>query len=383
MAAPPTFIPATVTEAVTAFTIDMERRLSAGSLSQTTARTYSRDLVDFTRLAGADTILDELSAEHLDDIVLAYRSEPDRRHTVAPDQVKSLGTTARFRQTLSSLFAFAERKAYVRHNPMPHTVTGTRGRARAHGARTALPLDAAQALVAVPSAPPPGRRKPRRDQDLAARDEVILRILLETGLRVSELCALDRSDVRDRDGATWLQVRHGKGGKYREVPLSPSTAALLARYLNAARPTPPDRVEDAQRALLVTFRGRRITARDVQNLVTRATRDLPPALRRHATPHSLRHTMATHLLASGAADVSVVQKLLGHASLATTGVYLDEIRDELVQAVAMNPVTARPGQVSQPRSAGGELVDDDEEHHRGTEGNEDLDPGGLDCDLER
>jgi site-specific recombinase XerD len=338
MAAPPAFTPLTVSEVITAFTADMERKLSAGTMSPTTADTYARDLVDFARLAGPDVALDSLSAEDVDDIVLTFRSEPDRRRKVATDAVKSLGTTARFRQSLSSLFSFAEKRAFVRKNPMPETVTGRRGRVKATGARAALPLDAARALVTVPTTKEPTRR-PRKDQDVSRRDEIILRILLETGLRVSELCALDRTDVRPQDGATWLFVRHGKGGKPREVPITPSTATMLDEYVNSSRPVPEVGAEDAQRALFVTYRGRRITPRDVQNLVNRAAQGLPPSLRRRVTPHAARHSAATLLLSSGAADVSVVQKLLGHASLATTGLYLDEIRDELVQAVHTNPIT--------------------------------------------
>ena len=340
MAAPLEFTPMTVAEVITAFTADMERKLSAGTMSTTTADTYARDLVDFARLAGPERLLDDLSPDDVDDIVLAFRSEPDRRHKVAPDRMKSTGTTARFRQSLSSLFTFAEKRAYVRRNPMPDTVTGRRGRAKASGARAALPLDAARALVTVPASAHETRRV-RKDQDVALRDEVVLRILLETGLRVSELCSLDRSDVRVQDGATWLYVRHGKGGKPREVPIAPSTANMLSQYLDAPRPTPSMAADDGQRALLVTYRGRRITPRDVQNLVNRATQGLPISMRRRLTPHGARHTAATLLLSSGAADVSVVQKLLGHASLATTGLYLDEIRDELVHAVHTNPITEK------------------------------------------
>lgn len=342
MVAPPALQRVTVSEAVTRYFRDVERRLAAGSLAETTARTYRRDLDDFERLAGAERILDDLTGADIDDIVVAYRHEPDRRYAVPRDEPKGTGITARFRQSVSRLFTYAEREALVQRNPMPDTSARPKARDRAAGARTALPLDSARALVEVPQDEPGGRA----DHRLSVRDEVILRILLETGPRVSELCAMDRADVDVRDGVTWLRIRHGKGGKSRDVPLSPSTAALLATYEADHRPPawhadPPARAEDSERALLVTFRGRRITPRDVQNLVSRTCALLPAGVRRRATPHALRHTMATLALSSGAADVSVVQRLLGHASLATTGVYLDEIREELALAVLRNPVTGQ------------------------------------------
>ncbi|MDQ1246609.1 MAG: hypothetical protein QG597_977, partial [Actinomycetota bacterium] len=72
MVAPPALVRATVAQVITAYGIDVERRLAAGAMAQTTADTYARDLADFLRLAGADTILDDLSGDDVDDIVLAF-----------------------------------------------------------------------------------------------------------------------------------------------------------------------------------------------------------------------------------------------------------------------------------------------------------------------
>lgn len=82
-----------------------------------------------------------------------------------------------------------------------------------------------------------------------------------------------------------------------------------------------------------------MSSRDIQRLMEKMRDRLPAELRRDLTPHALRHTMATLMLTSGAADVAVVQRLLGHSSLATTGRYLDEVREELAAAVDRNPVT--------------------------------------------
>lgn len=352
VATPPPINLLSVSEVCRTFRADMERKMAAGALAATTADTYSRDLTDFARLAGSDRPLDDISADEVDDIVLAYKFEPDRRRKIETQTPKSDGTVRRFRQSVSRLFTFAERRSYIQRNPMPDTVTRPKAPDRAAGARSALPLRSAQALVSqpqqqcTPQMSDNSQRKPRADQQLGQRDELIIRILIEAGPRVSELCSLDLSDIDHQPDATWLEIRKGKGGKSRAVPLSPSTANLLKEHVNqrqqqtvqAENKGDPWADKDSATALFVTFRGRRIQPRDVQNLVRRASNKVPANLRKDVTPHGLRHTMATLLLSSGAADVSVVQKMLGHASLATTGVYLDEIRDDLVRAVNDHPL---------------------------------------------
>jgi site-specific recombinase XerD len=350
MAAPPPLRRLTVAEAATEYLRDVERAVLGGSLSPSTQANYQRDLQEFTALAGSHVILDDLSATDVDDIVLAYAATPDKRYTkrAKPGEPGSPGrgpgAQVRFRQSVSRLFTYAERRGLVQRNPMPDTVVRPKVRDRATGARTALPQPSAEALLEVPGTL---NTTSRKDQRLSVRDTAILRILLEVGPRVSELAGMDRTDFTKIKDDWWLIVRSGKGGKRRGLPLSPATAEALHESLAQARPTPPPPatetvIEDAQRALFVTFRGRRMTPRDIQNLVDRTSRRLPPDVRRRATPHGLRHTAATLLIASGAADVSTVQHLLGHASLATTGIYLDPISDEMVRAVAAHPVTGGP-----------------------------------------
>ena len=79
--------------------------------------------------------------------------------------------------------------------------------------------------------------------------------------------------------------------------------------------------------------------RDIQLMVERTSKRLPADVRRRVTPHGLRHTAATLLLASGAADIKTVKEILGHANIATTGIYLDSIDGEAARAVRMHPVT--------------------------------------------
>lgn len=338
MAAPVEFVPLSVADVAGEYFVSMTNAVAVGGLSVTTADTYRRDITDFVALTDAGRPLDDLSADDVDAVLLAYARLPDRRFATQT-RTRTTGTVSRFRQSVTRFMVFAERRGYLRRNPMSDTVVKPKTSRKASGVRSALPLATATALTG----PPVTRRPVRADQDVALRDMVVLRLLLETGLRVAELCALDHADRTDRVGddglvTAWLTVRHGKGNKSRDVPITDDTNVLLSEYV-LARPAAAD--VDAEVALLLTYRGRRLAPRDVQNLVKRACAVLPAAVRRDATPHALRHTMATLSIASGAADLATVQKLLGHASLATTGLYLDEIRDELVRAVAHNPVTGK------------------------------------------
>lgn len=345
MAAPASFTALTVDQAVTEYLVGVERRVLTGNLAQTTAANYRRDLSEFVSLAGAQTILDDLSADAIDDIVLAYAAQPDKRFSrrEKPSDTawgRGPGAQARFRQSISSLFARAERMGWVQRNPMPDTQVRPRAKDLRASTRSALDASSARALLESGRSPAAGKR-PRADMDLGARDTAILAVLLEVGVRVSELVALDMADVTQDDGVTWLRIRHGKGGKERSVPLSPATTRAVLDYVADARPKP---VEGAPfvPALFLTYRGKRMSPRDVQNLVHRAMDRVPAELRRAVTPHGLRHTAATILLASGAADVGTVKNILGHESLATTGVYLDADSQAMARAVRDHPVTATP-----------------------------------------
>lgn len=161
------------------------------------------------------------------------------------------------------------------------------------------------------------------DDPVAVRDLAIIELLYASGIRVSELVAIDTTDV-DLGRLTVLVT--GKGAKQRVVPFGvPAKEALIA-YLDAARPLLD--TGDGSRALLLGRRGARLTPRTVYGVVARLLdggQGSGPS-----GPHTLRHTAATHLL-DGGADLRAVQELLGHASLGTTQIYThvstERIRD--------------------------------------------------------
>jgi site-specific recombinase XerD len=146
------------------------------------------------------------------------------------------------------------------------------------------------------------------------RDLAVLELLYAAGLRVSELCGLNRTDI-DLRGRTVTVL--GKGSKQRRVPIHDAAVDALRTWLQDGR----DDMEGPPEAAFVNRRGARLGPRDVRRILDR--RSASPT-----HPHALRHTYATHLL-DGGADLRVVQELLGHASLATTQVYTHVSKERL------------------------------------------------------
>lgn len=163
------------------------------------------------------------------------------------------------------------------------------------------------------------------DEPLALRDRALLELLYATGARVSEAVALDLDDVMGDDGAADLIRLFGKGRKQRVVPVGRHARAALDAYLVRARPLLAPRGR-ATPAVFLGARGARLSRQSAW-LAVRAAADRAE-LEVELSPHSFRHSFATHLL-QGGADVRVVQELLGHASVATTQIYTRVTADAL------------------------------------------------------
>ena len=155
------------------------------------------------------------------------------------------------------------------------------------------------------------------------RDRALLELLYATGARIGEVVALDVDDLSD-EGVVKLA---GKGGKERIVPVGSFARAALGEYLVRVRPDWAAKGRSTP-ALFIGPRGARMS-RQMSWLVIQAAAD-KAGLSRKISPHTFRHSFATHLLAGGA-DVRVVQELLGHSSVATTQIYtlvtVDTLRD--------------------------------------------------------
>lgn len=164
--------------------------------------------------------------------------------------------------------------------------------------------------------------QPDTSTPLGLRDRALLELLYATGLRVSELVALNRGDIDYSDG--WVVVL-GKGRKERAVPVGSEALAALGKYVEQGWPHLRERASAAEQSiperlqpLFLNKLGGRLSDRSVRRLLDRYIDQL--ALLRHISPHKIRHSFATHLLNHGA-DLRSVQEMLGHASLSTTQIY--------------------------------------------------------------
>lgn len=210
---------------------------------------------------------------------------------------------------LRTFFAFLRREGRVASNPPKAVGTPRRDRTLP---RT-LSVDEAAAVVEAKG----------REGALGTRDRALLELLYATGLRVSELVGLRFEDV----DLSARQVRTvGKGRKERVVPFGQPAAAALRAWLKARAAFAPA-ARDAGFVFL-NARASRLTDRSVRRILDRAV--LSAAVPRHASPHALRHSFATHLLAAGA-DLRSIQELLGHASLSTTQRYTHLDAERLIE----------------------------------------------------
>lgn len=214
---------------------------------------------------------------------------------------RSARTRARRLAAVKGLYHFLQRRGAVETSPARRVKSPKLPQPLPR----ALPVDATFALLQAPG-----------DQTLLrTRDTAILEVLYGAGLRVSELCGLDLSSL---DAAGGLLRVVGKGRKERLCPLHVPGWRALEAYL-VRRPELQVRAKGPPTpAVFLNARGGRLTARAVQQHLQRDA--VAAGLVGHVSPHALRHSYATHLLAGGA-DIRTIQELLGHASLTTTQRY--------------------------------------------------------------
>lgn len=155
------------------------------------------------------------------------------------------------------------------------------------------------------------------------RNLLIMEFLYGTGVRVSELCNIELSDI---DYAQGLVLIHGKGSKDRYVPLHENLINLLREYIIMVREDFYKKSDTKTNSLLLNNRGTPLTPRGVRMVVNKIIENSKETLK--ISPHTLRHTFATHLLNNGA-DLRSVQELLGHSHLSSTQIYTQVTKEKL------------------------------------------------------
>ena len=271
-------------------------------LSDHTVAAYRRDLDGYVSWLAEHGVAD--SGAVTPELVAAFAAE--RASAEPPAAASSL---ARLQSSVRGLHRFLAREGIEPADPS----TRLRPPKQAQRLPKALTIDQVERLLDAPE----------RDTVTGVRDRALLELLYATGARVSEVVQLDVDDVSNGEV---LRVR-GKGSKERIVPVGSYARAALDAYLTRARPELSRRGKATPR-LFLGARGAPLSRQSawlvIQDAAGRA------GLTAHVSPHTMRHSFATHLL-QGGADVRVVQELLGHASVATTQIYthvsVDALRD--------------------------------------------------------
>lgn len=262
-----------------------------------TVTSYRRDLERYRRHLESRDIssLDEVTEEDVREFLVELRrGDPETGQAPLADSsiARTLVATRRFHKFAVEEGIVATDVAHAVKPPRP-----------ARRLPKSLPVDEVLAILEAAGT---------EDHPRALRDRALLEFLYSCGARISEATSLDLDDL-DLDACAVLL--RGKGGKERLVPLGGPAVEAIEAYLVRGRPA---LVSRATPALFLNARGGRLSRQSAwQVLVTAAER---AGLDKAVSPHTLRHSFATHLL-DGGADVRVVQELLGHASVTTTQVY--------------------------------------------------------------
>lgn len=265
---------------------------------------YRRDIVRFGRFLASRGEGDAPWRKADRSSIRQYLAELNRAEL-------SKSSIARALAALRSFYRFLCREGLIASNPFAGVLTPKRQKTLPRF----LDVDAARRLMEAADG---------RDL-ISLRDRAILEMLYSTGMRVSELTSLDCSAI-DLLGEVVL-VR-GKGKKERMAPLGKQAVLALGNYFRGRGVSPLRSVGARPTIAFINKNGGRLTARSVRTIIRKYIRRL--ALAEKVSPHSLRHSFATHLLDAGA-DLRSVQELLGHSSLSTTQVYTHVTAERMKQ----------------------------------------------------
>lgn len=262
------------------------------SRSENTVAAYRRDLADYSRWLSSRGKSSFAQADTED--IREYLAQLQRL------QKRTRATAARRLSAIRMLYRYLVREGEAQRDPTVNVESPKLGRRLPH----VLSVEECARLL----------RAPRRDNPLELRDAAMLALMYATGLRVSELVGLQRGNVNVEQGIVRIT---GKGNKERIIPAAPVAMDLVNNYMATVRPTlVRDEREDA---IFLTHRGKPMTRINFWSRLKRLY--LPRAgLAEDTSPHTLRHSFATHLL-QGGADLRAIQEMLGHASLGTTQIY--------------------------------------------------------------
>lgn len=260
-------------------------------LSKNTRESYERDLNQYLDYLKKNNIISWQNVDRF--LILGLLQQ-------LQIEGKSSATIARMISSLRRFHQFLRQERYTDHDPMQHIESPK----KQQRLPDTLSLEEVEQLIETPDT----------KELLGLRDRAILEVMYATGLRVSELIGLKLKDLHLSIG---LLQTLGKGDKERIVPLGDYAIEWLGRYLDEARPLLTTKHPEEDH-LFVNHHGTGLSRQGIWKNLKQIVRQA--GITKTVTPHTLRHSFATHLLENGA-DLRTVQELLGHADISTTQIY--------------------------------------------------------------
>lgn len=276
---------------------------SERGLAPNTLESYSRDLVQFSRYLEKDPVASYDSASRT--TVVSYLLYLQK-------QGKATSTIARRLAALKAFYQYLVRESRVVQDPTAHLESPKQQKRLPK----VLTVKEVERLLS----------QPEQKDASGLRDRAMLELLYATGIRVSELVSLNLEDANLN--AEYIRCL-GKGSKERIVPMGSMAVRSLQRYLERGRARLVRNPEEG--SLFVNHHGRRLTRQGFWKIVKKYAREA--RIKKKITPHTLRHSFATHLLENGA-DLRSVQEMLGHADISTTQIYTHLTKGKLKEVYA-------------------------------------------------
>ncbi|HHY76424.1 MAG TPA: site-specific tyrosine recombinase XerD [Firmicutes bacterium] len=272
-------------------------------LATNTLESYSRDLKQYYGFLSGDSTASLENASQ--STIVAYLMHLRK-------QGKATATIARRLAALKAFYQFLVKENYVATDPT--------------GDLSSPKLERKLPKVLTVSEVERLLNQPDLSTPAGKRDKAMMELLYATGIRVSELVNLNLLDVDLKEGFVRCT---GKGSKERVVPMGEIAISALKTYLESARPKLV--TDPKEKALFVNHHGKRLTRQGFWKIVKKYAAQAQ--IRKEITPHTLRHSFATHLLENGA-DIRAVQEMLGHADISTTQIYTHVTKDRLKDVYA-------------------------------------------------
>ena len=260
-------------------------------LSQNTRKSYERDLEQYLTFLTEQHIKDWQAVDRV--LILSFLQQLQQSGKSSATIIRMVSSLRRFHQ-------FLRQERFTDHDPMQHIDSPK----KQQKLPDTLSLSEVERLIETPDT----------KEVLGIRDRAILEVMYATGLRVSELIGLQLKDLHLSMG---LLQTTGKGDKERIVPLGDLAIQWIETYLEEARPF-LTRKHPEESHLFVNNHGKQLSRQGIWKNLKALVRKA--GIIKNVTPHTLRHSFATHLLENGA-DLRTVQELLGHADISTTQIY--------------------------------------------------------------